>query len=100
MAWQWVVIRAFWKGEVGRVQWARVYSAIDRINTDLAEVAEATLLAVRIDASDILGHKKVNLAMDVYDRTDVEDFVQPLALVFNELLPSCYPGQAAAMSQR
>jgi hypothetical protein len=45
-------------------------------------------------------HKKVNLAMDVYDRTDVEDFVQPLALVFNELLPSCYPGQAAAMSQR
>ena len=28
--------------------------------------------------SDILGHKKVNLAMDVYDRTDVEDFVQPL----------------------
>jgi integrase len=25
--------------------------------------------------SDILGHKKVNLAMDVYDRTDVEDFV-------------------------
>jgi integrase len=50
--------------------------------------------------SDILGHKKVNLAMDVYDRTDVEDFVQPLALVFNELLPSCYPGQATAMSQR
>jgi integrase len=38
--------------------------------------------------SDILGHKKVNLAMDVYDRTDVEDFVKPLALVFNELLPS------------
>jgi hypothetical protein len=50
--------------------------------------------------SDILGHKKVNLAMDVYDRTDVEDFVQPLALVFNELLPSCYPERAAAMSQR
>jgi hypothetical protein len=41
--------------------------------------------------SDILGHNKVNLAMDVYDRTDVEDFVQPLAVVFNELLPSCYP---------
>jgi integrase len=50
--------------------------------------------------SDILGHKKVNLAMDVYDRTDVEDFVQPLALVFNELLPSCYPERAAGMSQR
>jgi integrase len=50
--------------------------------------------------SDILGHRKVNLAMDVYDRTDVEDFVQPLALVVNELLPSCYPERSAAMSQR
>ena len=39
--------------------------------------------------SDILGHKKVNLAMDVYDRTDVQDFVQPLSLVVNELCPSC-----------
>jgi integrase len=37
--------------------------------------------------SDILGHKKVNLAMDVYDRTDVEDFVQPLTVVVNELFP-------------
>jgi len=26
--------------------------------------------------SDILGHKKVNLAMDIYDRTDVQDFVR------------------------
>ena len=43
--------------------------------------------------SDILGHKKVNLAMDVYDRTDVGDFV---AVVFNELLPSCYPKRSAA----
>jgi hypothetical protein len=42
----------------------------------------------------------VNLAMDVYDRTDVEDFMQPLALVVNELLPSCYPERTAAMSQR
>jgi len=50
--------------------------------------------------SDILGHKKVNLAMDVYDRTDVQDFVQPLALVVNELLPSCYPERSTAMSQR
>ena len=50
--------------------------------------------------SDILGHKKVNLAMDVYDRADVEDFVQPLAVVFNELLPSCYPERSAAMSER
>lgn len=38
--------------------------------------------------------------MDVYDRTDVEDFMQPLALVVNELLPSCYPERTAAMSQR
>jgi integrase len=50
--------------------------------------------------SDILGHKKVNLAMDVYDRTDVQDFVQPLSLVVNELLPSCYPERPATMSER
>lgn len=50
--------------------------------------------------SDILGHKKVNLAMDVYDWTDVEDFVQPLSLVVNELCPSCSPAEAAVMSQR
>ena len=50
--------------------------------------------------SDILGHKKVNLAMDVYDRTEIEDFVQPLAVVFNELLPSCYPERSAATNQR
>ncbi len=36
--------------------------------------------------SDILGHNKVNLAMDVYDRTEVEDFVQPLSVVSMELL--------------
>ena len=50
--------------------------------------------------SDILGHKKVNLAMDVYDRTEIEDFVQPLAVVFNELLPSCYPERSAATNPR
>jgi len=49
--------------------------------------------------SDILGHKKVNLAMDVYDRTDVEDFVQPLTVVVNELFPSCSPDGAVAMNQ-
>ena len=49
--------------------------------------------------SDILGHKRVNLAMDVYDRTDVEDFVQPLSLVVNELCPSCSPAGSAAMNQ-
>ena len=38
--------------------------------------------------SDILGHAKVALAMDVYDQTDVEDFAEPLSLVFNELLPN------------
>jgi len=49
--------------------------------------------------SDILGHNKVNLAMDVYDRTDVEDFVQPLSVVFNELLPSCYLERSTAVNQ-
>jgi integrase len=49
--------------------------------------------------SDILGHKRVNLAMDVYDRTDVEDFMQPLSLVVNELCPSCSPAGTTAMNQ-
>lgn len=38
--------------------------------------------------SDILGHKRVNLAMDVYDRTELQDFVQPLSLVAKELVPN------------
>src|SRR5205807_4022952 len=40
--------------------------------------------------SDILGHNKVNLAMEVYDRTEVDDFVQPLSVVSTELLRKCY----------
>jgi len=31
--------------------------------------------------SDILGHQKVNLAMDVYDRTDTSDFAQALGVI-------------------
>jgi integrase len=41
--------------------------------------------------SDLLGHKKVNLAMDVYDRSNLKDFEQALAKVGNQLLPSCDP---------
>jgi integrase len=37
--------------------------------------------------SDILGHSKVNLAMDVYDRTDLQDVSTALATV-SQLLPS------------
>jgi len=47
-----------------------------------------------------LGHKKVNLTMDIYDRTDVQDFAQLLSLVVKELLPSWHPERAATMSQR
>jgi len=36
--------------------------------------------------SDLLGHSKVNLAMDVYDRTDAADFVGPLTAVSNKLV--------------
>ena len=36
--------------------------------------------------SDILGHERVNLAMDTYDRTEVEDFVQPLTLIASQLV--------------
>ncbi|HKV81807.1 MAG TPA: tyrosine-type recombinase/integrase [Candidatus Sulfotelmatobacter sp.] len=42
--------------------------------------------------SDLLGHKKVNLAMDVYDRSSLKDFEQALGqVVGSQLLPSCYP---------
>jgi hypothetical protein len=36
--------------------------------------------------SDILGHSKVNLAMEVYDRTELADFAEPLSIVSTELL--------------
>lgn len=38
--------------------------------------------------SGILGHAKVNLALDVYDRATVDDFQQPLACVAGQLLES------------
>jgi integrase len=42
--------------------------------------------------SDLLGHKKVNLAMDVYDRSSLQDFEQALGqVVGSQLLPSCDP---------
>jgi hypothetical protein len=37
--------------------------------------------------SSILGHLRVNLAMDTYDRTTTEDLRQPLAEVASQLLP-------------
>jgi len=46
--------------------------------------------------SDILGHSKVNLAMDVYDRTDAADFTAPLTAVANELLPNVTQNESAA----
>ena|SRR2546422_11702001 len=45
--------------------------------------------------SDILGQKKVNLAMDVYDRTDVTDFAAPLAAVTKELVSTGIKPEAA-----
>jgi integrase len=48
--------------------------------------------------SDILGHKRVNLAMDVYDRTDVQDFVAPLSAVTQrlEIVTKCDQVEALA----
>jgi integrase len=46
--------------------------------------------------ADILGHRKVNLAMDVYDRTDLADLRKPLESVATGLLPSCYPTEPVA----
>lgn len=50
--------------------------------------------------SDILGHEKVNLAMDVYDRTDVQDFVQPLSLVVNQLLPNVTQSESESSTRQ
>ena len=44
------------------------------------------LVYTRKVVSDILGHERVNLAMDTYDRTEVEDFVQPLTLIASQLV--------------
>src|ERR1700683_4207421 len=41
--------------------------------------------------SDLLGHKKVNLAMDVYHRSNLKDFGLALGSVGNQLLASCDP---------
>lgn len=46
--------------------------------------------------SGILGHSKVNLAMDTYDRVTVEDFQQPLADLASQLLPSVTKSEATA----
>jgi integrase len=46
--------------------------------------------------SDILGHNEVNLAMDVYDRTEHEDFVQPLSVVATELLQDVTKNERAS----
>ena len=41
------------------------------------------------------GHKKVNLAMDVYNRSNLQDFEQALRSTVSrsQLLPSCDPKQ-------
>jgi integrase len=41
--------------------------------------------------SSVLGHSRVNLAMDVYDHADAEDIRAALCVVGQRLLPSCYP---------
>ena len=46
--------------------------------------------------SGILGHSKVNLAMDSHDHVDAADFGQPLAAVAERLLPGCYPDRVVA----
>jgi len=41
--------------------------------------------------SGALGHKKVNLAMDVYDRCNLDDLERALGSTVTQLLPSCDP---------
>jgi integrase len=46
--------------------------------------------------SGILGHAKVNLAMDTYDRATVDDFERPMTDIVKQLLPSCYQNKVTA----
>ncbi len=46
--------------------------------------------------SGILGHSKVDLAMNTYDHADVEDFRQPLAVVSGQLLRDVTKNAATA----
>jgi hypothetical protein len=62
-----------------------------------SETLHSSLISKRLRlrppvVSDLLGHKKVNLAMDVYDRSSLQDFEQALGqVVGKQLLPSCDP---------
>ena len=47
--------------------------------------------------SDILGHERVNLAMDVYDRSDASDFAQALGVIAAGLVSSGIKSGAAAL---
>ena len=47
-------------------------------------------------ASGILGHAKVDLAMDVCDHADVNDFRQSLSFLAGELLASVSKNAASA----
>lgn len=65
---------------------------------DLRHTLSTTLRRANVHPkviSDILGHSKVNLAMDVYDRTNVKDFEEPLAMVSSNLLPNVTQTPAA-----
>ena len=46
--------------------------------------------------SGILGHARVDLAMDTYDRATVADFERPMTDVVKQLLPGCYQNKATA----
>lgn len=41
----------------------------------------------------VLGHKKVDLAPNVYDHCDTDDIRSALGVVGKQLLPSCYPNE-------
>jgi integrase len=47
--------------------------------------------------SAILGHSKVDLAMNVYDRASVDELKQPLTYMGNELYRSVPKSQAAGL---
>src|SRR6266705_7065275 len=86
------LIRERWDGGSARNRPLRPYlERVALINRGFSQVWVRSSSKLRRSGvhpkvvSDILGHK-VNLAMDVYDRTELVDFVQPLSVVSTELL--------------
>ena len=84
---------------ISRVSWGRRDSNPRPLNSQQREVRvvpdadlgqaheiRKRLPLPKVRVSDLLGHKKVNLAVDVYDRSSLQDFEQALGQVVGSQL--------------